>query len=274
MSTSLPRTLQGLDALVRWWGRRTIAVALYLIDLTTFMIFALRAWRGWHSLQLRSTRLQIVNQIIFTGVDALPVILLLGLAVGISMTAQLLNLAVDFGTDKEMVDLVAVIIGMELGSLITAIVLIGRSGSAIVVDLGNMKLHREVEGLEMVGIDINDMIVAPRLLGASISQMALSVFFAGVATFGGVAAAGLLLSSSYFRLIEPLLAAYTPAQIGAFLIKNLLFGLIIAGTSCFHALQVGVSPTEVPQQTQRAIVNGLLLEFVLDGLFALALAFA
>jgi phospholipid/cholesterol/gamma-HCH transport system permease protein len=266
--------LARLDSLVRWWGRTTIDTALYLVDLTVFILLALRAWRGWHSLSLRSTRMTIVNQIIFTGVDALPVILLLGLAVGISMTAQLLNLAVDFGTDKEMVDLVATIIGMELGSLITAIVLIGRSGSAIVVDLGNMKLHKEVEGLELLGIDINDMIVAPRLIGASVSQMALSVFFAGVATFGGVAAAGLLLSSSYFRLITPLMSAFTPAQILVFLLKNLLFGLIIAGTSCFHALKVGVSPTEVPQQTQRAIVNGLLLVFILDGMFALALAFA
>jgi len=262
------------DSLVRWWGRTTIDIALYVVDLTVFIMLALRAWRGWHALSLRSTRMTIVNQIIFTGVDALPVILLLGLAVGISMTAQLLNLAVDFGTDKEMVDLVAAIIGMELGSLITAIVLIGRSGSAIVVDLGNMKLHKEVEGLELLGIDINDMIVAPRLIGASVSQMALSVFFAGVATFGGVAAAGLLLSGSYLRLITPLMSAFTPAQILVFLLKNLLFGLIIAGTACFHALKVGVSPTEVPQETQRAIVNALLLVFILDGLFALALAFA
>jgi len=266
--------LARFDGWVRWWGRWAIGVALYVVDLTVFIMLALRAWRGWHSLRLRSTRMTILNQIIFTGVDALPVILLLGLAVGISMTAQLLNLAVDFGNDKEMVDLVATIIGMELGSLITAIVLIGRSGSAIVVDLGNMKLHREVEGLELLGIDINDMIVAPRLLGACISQMALSVFFAGVATFGGVAAAGLLLSGEYFRLITPLMSAFTPVQILVFLVKNLLFGLIIAGTACFHALRVGVSPTEVPQQTQRAIVNGLLLTFILDGLFALALAFA
>lgn len=266
--------LRQLDSVTRWWGRKTIDIALYVVDLTVFIMLALRAWRGWHALGQRSTRMTIINQIIFTGVDALPVILLLGLAVGISMTAQLLALAVDFGTDKEMVDLVATIIGMELGSLITAIVLIGRSGSAIVVDLGNMKLHKEVEGLELLGIDINDMIVAPRLIGASVSQMALSVFFAGVATFGGVAAAGLLLSGSYFRLIEPLMSAFTPAQILVFLLKNLLFGLIIAGTACFHALKVGVSPTEVPQETQRAIVNGLLLVFILDGMFALALAFA
>ena len=163
---------------------------------------------------------------------------------------------------------------MQLGSLITAIVLIGRSGSAIVVDLGNMKLHREVEGLELLGIDINDLIVAPRLIGASVAQMSLSVFFAGIATFGGVAAAGLLFSGGYLRLIVPLMSAFTPAQIVVFLIKNLLFGLIIAGTAAFHALRVGVSPTEVPQETQRAIVNGLLLVFVLDGLFAVALAFA
>jgi len=260
------------DAFVRWTGRFAIGVALYVVDLTVFIILALRSWRGWLSLEKRSSRLPVINQIVFTGVDALPVITLLGLAVGISMTAQLLNLAVDFGTDKEMVQLVATIIGMELGSLITAIVLIGRSGSAIVVDLGNMKLRKEVMGLELLGIDINDLIVAPRLIGASISQMSLSVFFAGIATFGGVAVAGLLLSSSYFRLIPPLLSAFTPVQITAFLIKNLLFGMIIAGTACFHGLRVGVSPTELPQQTQRAIVNGLLLVFVLDGMFALALA--
>ncbi|HWP94925.1 MAG TPA: ABC transporter permease [Gammaproteobacteria bacterium] len=261
-----------LAAVTGWTGRRFLRAALYLLDLATFIVFAFRDWRGRTQLHGAAARRPLISQIIFTGVDALPVITLLGLAIGVSITAQILALARTLGTEEEVIALLADIVGMELGTLITAIVLIGRSGSAIAVDLGNMKLHREIEGLELLGIDVNDFFVAPRLVGASVAQLVLAVYFAGIALFGGVFLSGLLFSNTYYQYLAPLATAFSPLQIVVFVVKNLLFGLIIAGTACFHALRVGVSPTEVPQQTQRAIVNSQILVFVLDGMFAVAVA--
>lgn len=254
-----------------WLGRRTTRSVLYLVDLTVFILQAAREIRGREEISNKATWRAQLAQIIFTGVDALPVITLLALAVGVSITAQILALGEALGTTDDMIRLLGSIVGVELGSLLTAILLIGRSGSAIVVDLGNMKLHREVEGLELLGINIVDFFVTPRVVGAAISQLVLAVYFAFVALFGGVLLSGFAISAQYFNYLVPLAQSIEPLEVLLYIVKNLLFGLIIAGTACFHALQVGSSPTEVPQQTQRAIANSLMLVFVIDGLFALAL---
>lgn len=261
---------QGFGDLLGWFGRATVRRALYVVDLTVFIIHAVREAHGRNEIDNRATRRALVTQIIFTGVDALPVVTLLALAIGVSITSQILALGEALGTTDDVIRLLSSIVGMELGSLLTAILLIGRSGSAIAVDLGNMKLHREVEGLELLGINMVDFFVTPRVLGAAIAQLVLAVFFACVALFGGVILSGLMFSTQYFAYLAPLAASFEPAEVLMYVAKNLLFGLIIAGTACFHALQVGDSPTEVPQQTQRAIVNSLILIFVIDGMFAVA----
>jgi phospholipid/cholesterol/gamma-HCH transport system permease protein len=128
-----------------WTGRRTLSLGGYLLDLTTFIIDALSDWFGSRRLFNRATRQSLTSQIIFTGVDALPVITLLALAIGFSITSQLLTLAQALGSERDAGSLLINIVGVELASLLTAIVLIGRSGSAIAVDTGYMKLHGEVE---------------------------------------------------------------------------------------------------------------------------------
>ena len=255
--------------MIGWVGRRTIGSALYATDLTYFIVQALRQVRRRYQADNAATSRALYAQIIFSGVDALPIVVLLALAVGVSITMQILVLGEALGTTSDVIHLLAQIVGMELGSLLTAILLIGRSGSAIAVDLGNMKLHGEVEALELLGIDVMDFFVAPRVLGAAIAQLVLATVFACVALFGGVVMAGLLLSSGYLAYLQPLAQSIAPGTILAYAGKNLLFGLIVAGTACFHAMRVGRSPTEVPQQTQRAIASSLVLVFVLDGLFAL-----
>ncbi|MBI2383710.1 MAG: ABC transporter permease [Gammaproteobacteria bacterium] len=253
-----------------WVGRGTVRAGLYLLDLTVFVAGAVRAGIGSFEFGNQATRRALITQVIFTGVDALPVITLLALAIGVSITAQILSLGEALGSTNDVTRLLISVVGMELGSLLTAILLIGRSGSAIAVDLGNMKLHHEVEGLELLGVDIVRFFVAPRVLGAAVAQVVLAGYFYVIALFGGILLSGLLFSRHYFTYLQTLAIHFDAGLTAMYALKNLLFGLIVAGTACFHALRVGVSPTEVPQQTQRAIVNGIVLVFVIDGLFALA----
>lgn len=261
---------RGPGTVLGWTGRRTLALGGYLLDLTVFIARALREWFHRGRLWNRATRQSLVAQIIFTGVDALPVASVLALAVGLSITTQILALARALGSESEVARLLTTIVGVELSPLLTAIVLIGRSGSAIAVDLGSMKLRGEVQGLELLGIDVGDFFVTPRLLGAAVAQLVLAVYFAAIALFGGVLLNGLLSGGGAPHALLHLAEALQPAQLAAFVLKNLLFGVILAGTACFHALGVRVSPTELPQQTQRAIVTSLVLVFLVDGLFALA----
>ena len=87
----------------------------------------------------------------------------------------------------------------------------------------------------------------------------------------GIMLSGLMLSVKHFSLLASMSTVFSPTLITAFIVKNLLFGFMIAATACYHGMRVGNSPTEVPQQAQRAIVNSLIMLFILDGLFGLAL---
>lgn len=251
-------------------GRGVSRAVLSLVDLMIFIGKALYQAVGRGEFKNRATRNALSAQLIFSGVDALPVLTLLALALGLSITSQILTLAEALASRADVTRLLVSIVGLEFGSLITAFLLIGRTGSAIAVDLGNMKLHREVEGLEMLGIDLMDFFVAPRVLGVAVAQMVLAVWFYLVALYGGIVLSGLLLSRTHFAFLTPLAEQFDGGQAVLFLIKNFLFGLIIAGTACSRALAIGASPTEVPQQTQRSIVSSLVLIFLIDGVFALA----
>src|SRR6185312_3198183 len=253
-------------SLIGWLGRGLTDLGIYIVDLTVFVLRAFRDWARRGRVFNRATLQNIYGQVIFTGLDALPLISFLGLAVGLSITSQLLKLGQTIGGEQDVGALLVNIVGNELSSLLTAIVLIGRSGSAIAVDLGSMKLRGEVEGLELLGINVNEFFVTPRIIGAAVSQFTLAVYFALVALFGGVFINDLLTPGSSAHDLKRLAEAIGPEQVMLFALKNLVFGITIAGTACYHGLRVRTSPTELPQQTQRAIVTSLVLVFAVDGM--------
>lgn len=257
-----------IGGITGWTGRRTLSIGLYVLNLTNFVLRAFRDWARRGRVFNRATLQTLYGQIIFTGVDALPLITFLGLAVGLTITSQMLKLATALGSESDVATLLTNIVGAELSSILTAIVLIGRSGSAIAVDLGSMKLRGEVEGLELLGINVNEFFVTPRIIGAAVAQFALAVYFAIIALFGGVFITNLISVGGSNHQLRKLAEAINPELVIVFAIKNLLFGIIIAGTACYHGLKVRHSPTELPQQTQRAIVTSLVLVFATDGLLA------
>lgn len=260
-----PATLAGLI------GRRTLQSLLYVVDLTVFVLYAMRSWGGRHGLFNRASYHAVIAQMIFTGIDALVSVTLLGLAVGAGITAQLILLFQVVGTEADVINVLTKVVALELAPLLTAIIVIGRTGSAIAVDLGNMKLHREVEGLTLLGIDVQDFFISPRLVGVGLSQLILAVYFAVIAVVSGVFFSALLASFGYLKYLLAIPLAFDPVALVGFVVKNLMFGLLIGGAACYHGLRVGISPTEVPQETQRAIVNSLVLIFLLDGLMAVTL---
>lgn len=250
-------------------GRQALRLPLYVLDLTLFTLQALREWREHSNLRNRATYSSLVSQMIFTGIDALPPIILLSLASGVSITSMLLTNVQVFGSTTDIVNILADVVALELGSLLTAVILVGRSGSAIAIDLGNMKLNREVEGLELLGINVNHFFVTPRLLGTTVSQLVLAIFFSSLSVISAIAFNASLYSTSYWKYLGEIPLAFDPADLMLFVVKNLIFGLIIGVAACYHALRVQNSVTEIPQQSQRAIVNSLSMIFLLDGLFAI-----
>ena len=259
-----------VSSITGWPGRQLIQSLMYVIDLVTFSLIAIAEWlRNNRIFDSRSYR-TVVQQIIFTGIDALPTITLLGLATGFLFTYRLIDVVSALGAVEDVIDLLISIICLGIGPFLAAIILISRTGSAIVVDIGNMKLHGEIEGLELLGVNINDFLIAPRILACAVSQLAITVYFTFIALVTGIALSGLLLTTSNFELLITISSAFTPHLLLVFVSKNLLFGYVIATTACYHGLSVAGSPTEIPQRATRAIVDCLIFIFIIDGLLALA----
>jgi phospholipid/cholesterol/gamma-HCH transport system permease protein len=250
-------------------GQQTLRLPRYLLELTLFTIQALREWREHSSLRNRATYSSLVSQMIFTGIDALPPIIILSLASGISVTSMLLKNVHIFGSTADIVNILTEVVVLELGCLLTAIILVGRSGSAIAIDLGNMKLNREIEGLELLGINVNHLFITPRLIGTAVSQLVLAIFFSTLSVISAIVFNASFYSTSYWKYLGEIPLAFDPTDLLFFVLKNLLFGLIIGVTACYHALRVQNSVTEIPQQSQRAIVNSMTIIFILDALFAM-----
>ncbi|HEY9052278.1 MAG TPA: ABC transporter permease [Gammaproteobacteria bacterium] len=256
------------NRLLGWPGSLLLRKLDYLINLTTFALFALKDWFQGIRFFSRHSYRPLVTQIIFTGIDAMPAILFLALVTGFVFTFRIIAL---FESVTDTLSILIYIIGLEVGPMIAAITLISRTGTAITVDIANMKLHREIQSMELMGMDINEYLIAPRILGVTISQLVVAVYFTLITLVTGILISGLLLTPTHYKLLFDITDNIEPVVLLIFVVKNILFGLVIGSTACFHGLKVGKSPTEVPQQTQRAIVNILVMLFVIDGVVAMLL---
>ncbi|NOQ89674.1 MAG: ABC transporter permease, partial [Gammaproteobacteria bacterium] len=232
---------------------------------------ALRDWFSKNKLFDSRSYFTTVQQIIFTGIDALPTITFLGLATGFIFTFRLISISNTVGGSGDIVNLLITVICLSAGPFLAAIIIISRTGSAIVVDLGNMKLHGEIEALENLGININDYLVAPRIISTAISQLAITVYFTVIALLSGILISAFFVNPSHVEFITRISNSFTPQLMSIFVIKNIIFGFVIATVACYNGLRVQKSATEVPQRTTASIVQSLSFLFIIDSLLTFAI---
>lgn len=200
----------------------------------------------------------ISAQIYFTGWQATPIITVMALAAGgVTILQSQANLSLLGGT--EMIgNLLVVIITREVGPLLTALIVIARSGTAVASEVGNMRANREIEALESMGINPLSFIVFPRLIGGVISVICLAFYFNVVALMGGFLITKLLQDMPFNFYIDSLSRAFAMDDFYIFLLKNSFSGMIIFVVSCYQGLLVKRSPHEVPQVTTVAVVNSVI----------------
>lgn len=254
-----------------WPGRILLKYLFYVIDLVTFSTLALRDWFHHNRLFDSRSYSTTVAQIIFTGIDALPTVTFLGLATGFLFTFRLMSISSSLGGTDDLINLLITVICLSAGPFLSAIIIISRTGSAIVVDIGNMKLRGEIEALENLGININDYMVAPRIISTAISQLAITVYFTVIALLSGIVISTLWINPTYINFIMKLSYSFTPYLVTIFVIKNIIFGYVIATVACYNGLRLRASPTELPQRTTASIVQSLSFVFVIDALLSLLL---
>jgi phospholipid/cholesterol/gamma-HCH transport system permease protein len=198
----------------------------------------------------------MLTQVMFTGVQALSLVSAIGLLIGASIIIQT-NMMMP--ADGELIGrvLVAVVL-RELAPLITAIVVAGRSGTAIATELGNMKVNSEVLALSSLGVDPLRYVVLPRMVGCVVSVVALMIYFSIVSLSAAFAIGILATGASLSSFQQGVSGSVMPHDLALFFAKGLGLGTIVGWLSCHFGLQVNSSPTEVPQQASRAVVMSLL----------------
>lgn len=206
----------------------------------------------------------VSSQIYFTGWQALPLITVLALGAGgvvILQSSSNLNL---LGGTEMIGKLLVIIIVRELGPLMTALVVIARSGTAVASEVGNMRANREIEALESMGINPLSYIVFPRVVGGVISVVCLAVFFTLISILGGYVLTRLLHDLPFGFYADSLARAVAVGDLGLFLLKNTFSGIIIFTVSCHQGLSVQRSPTEVPVATTQAVVKAIIYVVVFN----------
>lgn len=197
-------------------------------------------------------------QIYFTGWQAMPLITVLALATGgIIILQSSLQLSL-LGGASMIGKLLVVVVVREVGPLITALIVIARSGTAVASEIGNMRVNREIEALETMGINPLSYIVFPRILGGVISVLCLAFYFNVIALTGGFMVARLIKDLPFSFYMDSLAQAIAIEDVGLFFLKNGFSGLIIFVIACYQGLLVKQSSHEVPQVTTKAVVNAII----------------
>ena len=202
------------------------------------------------------------------GVNALPITSLLGFLLGLIMAFQSAIPMRQFGADIYVANLIGLSMLRELGPLLTAIILAGRSGSAFAAELGTMKVSEELDALTTMGLEPVRFLVVPRVIAAVAMTPLLSVF-AGLLGLIGGAVVMLSLGFPLVTYIIQVKSAVTVGDMMGGLGKSFVFGIVVAAIGCQRGLQTKSGAGAVGESTTRAVVSGLVLITVVDGIFAL-----
>lgn len=246
--------LPGRYFLARWRFLRYLAAVTATVAAVCFK-------RGTFRTTVRNV---LARQVLFTGFEAIGFVSLLAFLVGIAVVVQAQVWLVRAGQAALLGPLLVMVIVREIGPLLVNFVVIGRSGTAIATELGNMNVSGEVRLLDSLGLDPLIYLVVPRVLGVMISVFCLTILFITV-SFGSGYISGVLLgasTASWQFFARSVLGAIQPEDIFNLLAKTLIPGLLTGVICSVEGLGVSRAITEVPQAATRAVVRSVTALFL------------
>ncbi len=203
-----------------------------------------------------------------TGVRAIPIIGLVALLIGIVLVYQGVSQLERFGAEIFTVNLLAISVLRELGILLTAIVVAGRSGSAFTAQIGFMKLNQELDAMKVLGLEPMQLLVVPRILALMIVMPLLTVFCDLVALSGGALMSMQLIDLSFSQFISQLQSSFKPSTFWVGIFKAPVFAFAIALIGCYEGLQVSGGAESVGRRTTRSVVRSIFTVIVLNAFFS------
>lgn len=201
------------------------------------------------------------------GVRSIPLILLLGFLFGLILAFQSAVAMRQFGAELYVANLVAISVLRELGPLLAAVILSGRTGSAYAAEIGTMAVNEEIAALRTMGMDPMTMLVLPRLAAAMAVMPAMTLLL-DVAAMAGMAAVMVALGFPIEAVATQVRTAAKLRDLYGALFKAVCFGAAVAAVGCRAGLSTGVGPRAVGQSATAAVVGGIVSVVLLDGVFA------
>jgi phospholipid/cholesterol/gamma-HCH transport system permease protein len=210
----------------------------------------------------------VVRQIELVGVSALAIIGLMSILIGIVIAQQGAAQLAQFGAEIYTINLTGRLSMRELGVLMTAIMVAGRSGSSFAAQLGTMKLTEEVDAMRTIGVSPMEALVLPRVIAAVVMMPLLGFYSAVLSIIGGAFIADLTLHIPFVTFLQRIQTVVPLYDVWVGLVKAPVFGLIIALSGCYQGMQVKGNSEEVGMRTTLAVVQAIFLVIVLDAFFA------
>jgi phospholipid/cholesterol/gamma-HCH transport system permease protein len=219
-------------------------------------------------LRLRLRPVSVARHVYDTGVTAVPIVSLIAFLISVILAYMGAQQLSRFGADIFVVDLVTVGVLRELGVLLTAIIVAGRSGSAFAAELGAMQLNQEIDALSAIGVDPVEVLVLPRLAGLVIALPLLTLVADLIGLVGGGLLCHELLDMPLVQYLNRAQSAIASTTFWVGVVKAPVFACLIALCGCFCGMSVRGSSRELGRLTTLAVVQSIFLVIMVDAVFA------
>ncbi len=246
-------------------GRETIRRTDHLLDLLAFTYRISSLFFRKDKIGRRLVRTIIAEQIYFTAVQALSIVIPIALLLGAGFIIQFSKFSSQYDIGKVAVALII----REFGPMITALVVILRSATAVTIETGYMTVQHEIESIEMSGIDPHHVISFPRLVGITTAILSLFLVFDLVAILGGYAIVWTTTQTPLGNFMGQIGKAVSGIDIIVGIVKAICFGIAITVTCLYRGYTVGKQMTMLPVATSRAAVESLFYCLVLNIIISL-----
>jgi phospholipid/cholesterol/gamma-HCH transport system permease protein len=215
----------------------------------------------------------IILQTFFTGVEVFPILFIVATLFGTVVIIEVITMMGKMGFSDVVGSLIVVVIIRELGPILTAFLIAGRSGSSLTTYIGSMVINSEVDALATMGVDPVRYLVMPGLIGGCIAMVIMNIFFSASAIVVGylVTKGAILLSGNALNiqltwtyLSTEILNAISLSDFVFVILKPLVFGAIITTNACYQALNIQRDVRQVPKATSRSVVKSFLYVVIAD----------
>ncbi len=202
------------------------------------------------------------------GATALPITALVGFLIGVVLAYLMAQQLRQFGADAFIVDILGISLIRELGPVLAAILIAGRSGSAITAQIGVMRVTEELDAMKVMGIPQGFRLVLPRAIAMAVAMPLLSVWTTLAALSGGVLAADVVLGLTPGYFVTALAKVVLVSNLWLAVGKSVVFGLLIALIGCHYGLRIKPNTQSLGEGTTASVVTSITMVLLVDALFA------